>query len=546
MKKASIFTGLVIAGFLVPAAGHAAEHCVRPAAGGGEEGCPIDGDGTRWDCASSDGGPGAYAGLPETFVRGDTYHVAGGSYPGRTLGTEASGTSMITIKGATIADHGTDTGWSDAYSVETSQAHFTSSFSIMTSSWTLDGAVGSMSPAASTYGFQLDPSSCSGPQVAIQFGNWTTGPLSDYVIQHVAFLACGGDIEKEAITPHSQSDNLSDITVSNCLFDGWQGAITSGNDTGTSNNNYTIEYNYFVHHFSSSSHHGEWINNNASTDNWVIRFNRFMDATGTACIAANNADILSAFVYGNVFVSCSSGNGIISGTSAGRLSNAMVYNNTFVSCGGGPWINGGQLGGSGNVAYDNLLYDMNAELGSGSSSDYNAYFGTTNTPDETHRQSGTGDPFVDSGSGNYRLAAATEAGTALPSPYDVDVDGATRGADGVWDRGAYEYNAPQPCADLGGICCEPGLDCRGGRFAVSTDCGPQCCLEGDCAPPPEEFPETVEEEGPAEADDVMDAVQDGIPDVSTDATSDDAGPADTGPGEAGDEGGGGCGCAVAR
>jgi hypothetical protein len=40
---------------------------------------------------------------------------------------------------------------------------------------------------------------------------------------------------------------------------------------------------------------------------------------------------------------------------------------------------------------------------------------------------------------NFRLASATLAGLTLPSPFNTDLDGNTRGADGVWDRGAYEY-----------------------------------------------------------------------------------------------------------
>ena len=41
----------------------------------------------------------------------------------------------------------------------------------------------------------------------------------------------------------------------------------------------------------------------------------------------------------------------------------------------------------------------------------------------------------------YGAVAATTNGTSLASPYDVDMDGVTRGGDGVWDIGAYEYAA---------------------------------------------------------------------------------------------------------
>src|ERR1700752_4792256 len=53
-----------------------------------------------------------------SLVRGDTYYVGTGTYSGRTFDTAASGTQMITIKGATAADHGTSTGWSNTIGVD--------------------------------------------------------------------------------------------------------------------------------------------------------------------------------------------------------------------------------------------------------------------------------------------------------------------------------------------------------------------------------------------------------------------------------------------
>src|SRR5262245_4189942 len=55
----------------------------------------------------------AYPSLPATLTRGDTYYVAAGTYSGYRFSTPASGTTLITIKKATVADHGTNTGWSD-------------------------------------------------------------------------------------------------------------------------------------------------------------------------------------------------------------------------------------------------------------------------------------------------------------------------------------------------------------------------------------------------------------------------------------------------
>jgi len=60
------------------------------------------------------------------------------------------------------------------------------------------------------------------------------------------------------------------------------------------------------------------------------------------------------------------------------------------------------------------------------------------------------DPFVNDAGFDFHLLAdmksaaksrkATAQGKPLPSPYNIDFDGKTRGADGTWERGAHEFN----------------------------------------------------------------------------------------------------------
>src|SRR5205807_5270977 len=57
----------------------------------------------------------AYRDLPAGLVRGDTYYVAAGNYGSHTFNDSVSGTSVITIQRATVADHGTEVGWSSSY-----------------------------------------------------------------------------------------------------------------------------------------------------------------------------------------------------------------------------------------------------------------------------------------------------------------------------------------------------------------------------------------------------------------------------------------------
>jgi hypothetical protein len=61
---------------------------------------------------------------------------------------------------------------------------------------------------------------------------------------------------------------------------------------------------------------------------------------------------------------------------------------------------------------------------------------------ESAAQVATGSPFV-AGDGDptltdFHLSGGTQPGLTLAAPFDVDPDGVARGADGNWDRGAYE------------------------------------------------------------------------------------------------------------
>jgi hypothetical protein len=58
---------------------------------------------------------------------------------------------------------------------------------------------------------------------------------------------------------------------------------------------------------------------------------------------------------------------------------------------------------------------------------------------EAHIQNGSGNPFVNLAADNYALTAATAGGIAITG-FDRDMLGRVRGADGVWDRGAYEFS----------------------------------------------------------------------------------------------------------
>ncbi|MFA5795543.1 MAG: Ig-like domain-containing protein, partial [Candidatus Brocadiia bacterium] len=404
-----------------------------------------------------------------SLVRGGTYYVGSGTYASRTFNKATSGTLVITIKGATIADHGTDTGWVSTYSVSAadggSQAQFTftgtNAVTIGSSYWVFDGAVGS-GGTSTNYGFLMkQPSSCSAdPQYYLAVNGTNT---TNVTVKHIAVVSCGPsfDVQQNGITVGCGSCYVTNSTFANSYISGggksWQ---------VTNMANSIIENSYSENQWSSSAHHGETISVNQchssesggcssaftqgqGTINDTFRNNIIKNCRGTACIAALDPLTASSMpgwkIYGNVFVDVNTGNGVIgTGTSATHyIKDAKVYQNTFINSGGKIFFPCGSACGdaTGNEFKNNVLYDSSSVL-SGGTIDYsnNSYFNPTDTPPpQTGIQTGTGDPFVNSAGGNYHLVAATNPGISLSAPYNIDFDGITRGADGVWDRGAYEF-----------------------------------------------------------------------------------------------------------
>jgi len=401
-------------------------YCVGPTATG-------NGSGADWSDLK------AWSSTP---ARGDTWYLVGGSYASKTFSTPVSGSTYITITKATVADHaGISTGWTDA--MGTSQAVFAPLIYFGSSYWIFDGATGSMTTNPAAYGFAIASPNTGG----FVLGSNTGQTITDITIAHTYSLGQTADVGSYMILCYPVNATAR-ITISSNFWDNYTAHVMANTQTANSNPNWIIQGNVFGRGFASSSNHGEMIDcNYGGMQNPIIRYNLFLghssnpNATGqTGVICANNSDMTGAQIYGNVFDSTRSANGIITGTSAGRLSNAQVYNNTFLNAypNSGAWLTGGQSGGTGNVAYNNLFYNMDAALGSGSTSDYGAYFSCTSTPSEAHKQTGSGNPFNNSAGQDYTLNANTQPGIDLGAPYNVDALGKTRT---TWTRGAFEYGS---------------------------------------------------------------------------------------------------------
>ena len=150
----------------------------------------------------------AYASLPATLVRGDTYYIADGSYAGRTFSTPVSGTTPIIVKKATLADHGIATGWSDTYG--DGQAAFTSGFVFTSSYWTFDGQTGggAVNSWVQNFGFKITETGDSSAIIKVGQG----GTANNITIRHVDLQGkgsvsnSGGSASNDGLAIYGSSD----------------------------------------------------------------------------------------------------------------------------------------------------------------------------------------------------------------------------------------------------------------------------------------------------------------------------------------------------
>lgn len=121
-----LFTILLLLCLLTSLASGQTTNYVRAGASGAN-------DGSDWN--------NAFTSLPATLTRGATYFVAAGDYgdSNYVFDDANSGTTRITIKFPTTANHGTDTGWDNSFT--NGQARWGGTFDFRTDYYTIDGSV---------------------------------------------------------------------------------------------------------------------------------------------------------------------------------------------------------------------------------------------------------------------------------------------------------------------------------------------------------------------------------------------------------------------
>lgn len=402
------------------------------------------GTGSDWENALDD--------LPAILIRNATYWVADGNYAGYTFNDANSNNQFITIRKATMETHGTEAGWEDSFGDGLARwggLVFSSDY------YVIDGVTGG-GPGSweSGFGFAINSGWHN-----IHF----SGPRHDITISHLDIENNGrgtGDSNEHC---YYGIDGIHDVTITYCYMHDVNGCqfITR------SANRVLLEYTKLARNGGSgpTSHREAW--SASDDDNVVIRHCIFEDISNTAIIALVNGagDADNWRFYGNVFMhtgsmtDCNITNGIISTKYSSPTfiiaRNWEFYNNSILNINGVSGlriVNGSNISVYNNIWYNNTGNTIHNGL-SGVTLDYNWYCDNKkiegcNPPcdldaqtvaAEPNGQLGSGNPFFNWINENYRLNNSTLPGISLDQEFSQDPFGNMRGADGTWDRGAYEY-----------------------------------------------------------------------------------------------------------
>ena len=376
------------------------------------------GDGSAWDNALDQ--------IPATLTRGDTVWIGDGDYNAVTFNDAPSGSTYIYIYKATESAHGTSAGWQASYG--DGVANFSGTMNFDTDYWIMEGVTGSKKTG---HGFYITTTSCATHSkiVQVRYG------ADNVRISHTEMEHCGEsneynqDILYVAWSDDGGSDNL---TISYCYLHDVNRQPVHLNWS----QNFVFEHNYIEDHYNADEigiHSSGFAANNCGNANMTLRYNIFEDIEGTTIIGPKDSHQQNIYIYGNIFYRSGADyynttNGAIANTGGDTNDSMYVYNNTFVDLLGPSGVN--WLGdGVGNVCRNNLWVNCETvNLNNAGTQSNNEPNGSTNL-------------FIDYAGDDFILSQSTGAGYILPSPFNQDMNGNTRGADGEFDIGAFEYQS---------------------------------------------------------------------------------------------------------
>lgn len=410
----------------------AADHYVRQGASG---------SGNDWS--------NAYGSLPSTLIRGDTYYIADGVYGSYNFNTAVSGSQYITIKKATGADHGTNTGWVSGYG--DGQATFSSPIQFTTSYWLFDGAVWE--------GFRINSNSVIGgcPACGAMRISGSSVTIKNTFINGDYSGGFG----------HSVGLAGRDTTFERCHFyKTYQEDHFGGEPTGT----LTIRESVIeMPDVPNDGVHRDVFNPETGSGNWnlVLENNIFNNIWLFSFLMQESSQMGDITVRGNVFAN-GGAHVIRFGSGNGGVRSATFDHNVF--------YNIIDYAGSNSVHTNNIYARSSSWTDVWGGTDVHQSGPTSNclTLVNPTDFANVNDPLGPDG-----IPRTSDDGFRITNPNSNAIGAASDGS----DIGAYDYSVavPQTCSSQNFYCCPEGSTCSVTR--TGTGCAGTCCLsQSYCQP----------------------------------------------------------------
>jgi hypothetical protein len=411
---------------------YAANHYIRVGATGSNNGSDWTNAWTAFPSAAS-------------WIRGDFYYIAGGTYTGDQTVPSRTGTSWLTVKRATVSDHGASTGWNDSYDA---QVFIKGTLFINGSYVCVDGITGNRD---SGYGIKV---ATQGTAYASNIGVLIADGLNYVNISHIEVQ--GGGVDATYDNRGVQASSSSPVTGYHFSYIYVHDISTNGITLNGQSGDTIIEHCRIERARSGNPNiHGQGIQlTTPPMNNIVIRYNEFVDVAGTACVAllgANGGTFSDIYIYGNLIwntdrAGFSNSPGAFYGRNAVSQTRVLVFNNTFYNKQNPQTYMSGDVV-SGNESRNNAYINCDwYSVGKDSTTTFsnNYYYGNIGgrvPSGETGQVNGTGNPLVGAPA-NFHLtstAGTIDKGAMLSSSFAADFDGISRPKGAGWDIGAFEY-----------------------------------------------------------------------------------------------------------
>jgi hypothetical protein len=176
-----------------------------------------------------------------------------------------------------------------------------------------------------------------------------------------------------------------------------------------------------------------------NSSNGIIRYSKFHDssASGTGIAFSDGGVFNNWTIYGNLFYDMSTASGAAISIQESAANGLKIYNNTFNNNVLNFYLAGGGTCGVGSESKNNLINGSGGAVNCGTQSNNLAI----SSPNSFENLAGKNYHIVS----NIGAGYPRNAGTALGTSYNTDMDGTIRGGgDGSWDIGAYEYKSAAP------------------------------------------------------------------------------------------------------